>query len=115
MDTETEPDLLAQYNVAKNVIAIQEQIIDALDRPREFAATNISLKNNRAIIGLQRWKKDWMLSFGAQHIDGTKVSCVSGIPKVFDLFLTDEQMQFIVREYNIKGCDQPFVLDELKD
>lgn len=93
---------------------LNKQLRD-VDHQVEFAARNISLENRPSIIGIQRWKKAWMLSFGAENIDGTKVSYVSGIPKVFDLFLTEEQMQFVVREYNAKGCDEPFICDNLKD
>ena len=41
-----------------------------------------------------------MLSFFPTDIKGNRLQYQSGIDKVYDLFLTEEQVKGIVREYN---------------
>jgi len=67
--------------------------------PIEFAAEKLSVATQKSIIGLQRWKSDVMISFFPVNFEGERLKHDSGIDKVYDLFLTEEQMRCLIREY----------------
>lgn len=85
--------LVEKYdNLAKEFIG--------LDRISEFGAEGFSITTH-PVIGLQRWAdKQYMLSFFPTDIEGTHFQYISKIDKVYDLFLTEEQVEVIVEEYN---------------
>lgn len=79
-------------NLAKEFIS--------LDRISEFGAEGFSITTH-PVIGLQRWAdKQYMISFFPTDIKGNRLQYQNGIDKVYDLFLTEEQVEVIVEEYN---------------
>lgn len=70
------------------------------NNPTEFAAEKLSVATQKSIYGLQRWKNhDVMISFFPVNFEGQVLEYDSGIKKVYDLFLTGEQMRCLIREY----------------
>lgn len=79
-----------------------------VDSISEFGAEALSVTSH-PVIGLQRWTdKQFMLSFFPTKINGERLQYQSKIDKVYDLFLTEEQMESIVREYNNQRTYDPF-------
>ena len=79
-------------NLAKEFIS--------LDRISEFGAEGFSITTH-PVIGLQRWAdKQYMVSFFPTDIKGNRLQYQSGIDKIYDLFLTEEQVEVIIEEYN---------------
>lgn len=73
----------------------------SLDRISDFGAEGFSASTEKGTIGLQRWAdKQYMLSFFPTDIKGNRFQYMSKIDKVYDLFLTEEQVEVIVGEYN---------------
>ena len=85
------------------------------NNPPEFAAQKLSVATEKSIVGLQRWGKDVMVSFFPVNFEGERLNYDSGINKVYDLFLTTEQMESLIREYNNQTADEFSVVDNLKD
>jgi len=82
---------------AENVL---RRKISEIDRISEFGADGFQITTH-PVIGLQRWDdKQYMLSFFPTDIKGNRFQYQSHIDKVYDLFLTDEQVESIVEEYN---------------
>lgn len=79
----------------------------------EFAADKLSLSTVKSTVGLTRWNKDAMISFFPVDIHGNRLKYESGIDIVYDLFLTREQMESLIRDWNEQSADQPFVADKL--
>lgn len=74
--------------------------IREIDSISEFGADGFQITTH-PVIGLQRWAdKQYMVSFFPTDIKGNRLQYQSGIDKVYDLFLTDEQVEVIVAEYN---------------
>lgn len=74
--------------------------IHKIDSISEFGAEGFSITTH-PIIGLQHWAdKRYMLSFFPTDIKGKRFQYQSGTDKVYDLFLTEEQVEVIVKEYN---------------
>ncbi|MBV6512545.1 MAG: hypothetical protein FMNOHCHN_02053 [Ignavibacteriaceae bacterium] len=70
-----------------------------IDSISEFGAEKFQI-TAEPVIGLQRWTdKQYMLSFFPTDIEGNRLQYQSGIDKVYDLFLTEEQVESIVREF----------------
>lgn len=77
----------------------KEKLIREIDSISEFGAEGFQITTH-PVIGLQRWvDKQYMLSFFPTAIKGERLKYQSGIDKVYDLFLTEEQVEAIVREY----------------
>ena len=74
----------------------------------EFAADKLSLTTVKSTIGLSHWGKDVMISFFPLDVKGNRLKYESGIDIVYDLFLTEDQMESIVREYNNQRTYDPF-------
>lgn len=73
-----------------------------IDRISEFGADGLDITTH-PVIGLQRWAdKQYMVSFFPTDIKGKRFQYQSGIDKVYDLFLTEKQVEVIVKEYNKK-------------
>lgn len=71
-----------------------------IDRISEFGAEYLKI-TTEPTIGLKRWAdKQYMVSFFPTDIKGNRLQFQSGIDKVYDLFLTEEQVEAIVEEYN---------------
>lgn len=71
-----------------------------IDSITEFGADGIHITTH-PVIGLQRWEdKQYMVSFFPTDIKGNRLQNQSKIDKVYDLFLTEEQVEVIVKEYN---------------
>lgn len=83
------------------------------DMTTEFAADKLSLSTVKSTVGLTRWNKDAMISFFPVDIHGNRLKYESGIDIVYDLFLTKEQMESLIRDWNEQSADQPFVADKL--
>ncbi len=73
------------------------------NNPTEFAAEKLSVATEKSILGLQRWEKDFMVSFFPVNFEGERLKYDSGIDKVYDLFLTREQVEIILQAYNDKN------------
>lgn len=69
----------------------------------EFAADKLTVSTTKSTIGLTRWEKDYMISFFPVSFRGHRLIDESGINVVYDLFLTNEQVEAIVDEYNKKN------------
>lgn len=77
----------------------KEKLIREIDSISEFGAEGFQVTTH-PVIGLQRWvDKQYMLSFFPTTINGNRLQYQGGIDKVYDLFLTEEQVEAIVREY----------------
>jgi len=85
------------------------------NNPPEFAAEKLLVETRKSVFGIQRWNKDVMISFFPVNFEGERLNYDSGINKVYDLFLTTEQMEFLIREYNNQTADEFSVVDKLKD
>lgn len=70
------------------------------DMTTEFAADKLTVSTTQSTIGLTRWEKDCMISFFPLDVKGNRLKYESGIDIVYDLFLTDEQVELIVHKYN---------------
>lgn len=79
----------------------------------EFAADKLSLSTVKSTIGLSRWNKDAMISFFPLDTNGGRLKYESEIDIVYDLFLTREQMESLIRDWNEQSADEHFVLDSL--
>ena len=79
----------------------------------EFAADKLSLSTVKSTIGLSRWNKDAMISFFPMDIQGNRLKYESGIDIVCDLFLSREQMEKLIRDWNEQSVDEPFIVDKL--
>jgi len=78
-----------------------ETKIKEIDSTSEFGAEKLSISSDRSIFGLERWTdKQYMLSFFPTDINGNRLQYQSKIDKVYDLFLTEEQVEAIIEEYN---------------
>lgn len=76
------------------------ELIREIDQISEFGAEYLSVTTH-PVIGLQRWAdKQYMVSFFPTDIEGKHFQYQSGIDKVYDLFLTEEQVKVIVEEYD---------------
>lgn len=76
------------------------ELIREIDQISEFGADGLNITTH-PVIGLQRWAdKQYMVSFFPTDIKGKRFQYQSGIDKVYDLFLTEEQVEVIVEEYN---------------
>ncbi len=70
-----------------------------IDSINEFGADGFQVTAD-PVIGLQRWAdKQYMLSFFPTDIKNNRLQYQSEIDKVYDLFLTEEQVEAIVREH----------------
>lgn len=71
-----------------------------IDSISEFGADGFHITTH-PVFGLQRWAdKQYMLSFFPTDIKGNRLQFQSKIDKVYDLLLTEEQVEAIVEEYN---------------
>lgn len=78
---------------------LRRQILE-IDSISEFGADGFSVTTH-PVIGLQRWAdKQYMLSFFPTDIKNNRLQFQSKIDKVYDLLLTEEQVEAIVEEYN---------------
>lgn len=77
------------------------ETLQQIDQISEFGAENLSVTTHQ-VLGLQRWAdKQYMVSFCPTDIKGERFQYQeSGIGKVYDLLLTEEQVEVIVGEYN---------------
>lgn len=76
------------------------ELIREIDQISEFGAEYLSVTTH-PVIGLQRWAdKQYMVSFFPTDIKGNRFQYQSGIDKVYDFFLTEEQVKVIVEEYD---------------
>ena len=79
--------------------------IREIDSISDFGADGFHITTH-PVIGLQRWAdKQYMLSFFPTDINGNRLQNQSKIDKVYDLFLTGEQVEVIVEEYNRRKKD----------
>lgn len=99
-DMETKIDNLQQENAQlKYELELARKTIRELDSTSEFGAENLHITTH-PVIGLQRWDdKQYMLSFFPTNVKGEEFEYLSGIGKVYDLLLTEEQVESIVRAY----------------
>lgn len=93
-------EMLQQENVQlKFELELARRKIREIDSISEFGADGFQVTAD-PVIGLQRWAdKQYMLSFFPTDIKGNRLQNQSKIDKVYDLFLTEEQVEVIVREY----------------
>jgi hypothetical protein len=86
------------------------------NNPPEFAAQKLVIDTLPSIMGLQAWSNhNVMISFFPINFKGETLKNEFGNDKVYDLFLTTEQMEYLIREYNKQTADEFSVLDKLKD
>lgn len=70
------------------------------NNPTEFAAQKLSVETRPSIMGLQAWNNhDVMISFFPVDYEGRTLKHDSGIDKVYDLFLTHDQMRQLINSY----------------
>ncbi len=73
----------------------------SLDRISDFGAESFTVSTQKGTLGLKRWAdKQYMLSFFPTDIEGNRFQYMSKINKVYDLFLTEEQVKAVVEEHN---------------
>lgn len=89
------------YNEIEKTLDSALDNAETIDQISEFGAENLSVTTH-PVVGLQRWAdKQYMVSFCPTDIKGERFKYQeSGIGKVYDLFLTEEQVEVIVGEYN---------------
>lgn len=93
--------MLQQENAQlKYELELARKTTREIDSISEFGADGFQVTAD-PVIGLQRWAdKQYMLSFFPTNIKNNRLQYQSKIDKVYDLFLTEEQVRSIVREYN---------------
>lgn len=96
MTIETLQQQIAQLKLE---LELARKTIRELDSTSEFGAKNLYVETH-PVIGLQRWAdKQYMLSFFPTNVKGEEFEYLSGIGKVYDLFLTEEQVESIIQAY----------------
>ncbi len=94
-------EMLQQENVQlKFELELARRKIREIDSISDFGADGFHITTH-PVFGLQRWAdKQYMLSFFPTDINDNRLQYQSKIDKVYDLFLTEEQVEVIVEEYN---------------
>jgi hypothetical protein len=94
-------EMLQQENAQlKYKLELARKTTREIDSISEFGADGFSVTTH-PVFGLQRWTdKQYMLSFFPTDIKGDRLQYQSEIDKVYDLLLTEEQIEVIVEEYN---------------